>query len=103
MYLLAGKICATIAVVAIPVILPINLSGDYVGNNNLLNKMSMSNIRPGSPLLCVFFFLKFFGRLREIVGAIVNNEPRTFNDWKVVCTTYTIYLVKPTGACRGLM
>lgn len=52
MYLLAGKICVTIALFAIPIILPINLSGGYVDDDgNVLDMMSMSNIQPGSTLL----------------------------------------------------
>lgn len=51
MYLLAGKMCVIISLFALTIILPINLSGGSVEDDNTLSKMSMSNIDIGSPLL----------------------------------------------------
>ncbi len=44
MYSLAGKMLSVIAFFALPVILPINLMGHFEDTDNLLTRMSMSNV-----------------------------------------------------------
>lgn len=51
MYLLAGRMLCVIALYALPVILPINLSGGFEDTNNMLNRMSMSNVAVKSNML----------------------------------------------------
>lgn len=51
MYSLAGKMLSVIALFALPVILPINLSGGFEDTDNILTKMSMSNVAINSPWL----------------------------------------------------
>ncbi|CAM9575546.1 unnamed protein product [Pylaiella littoralis] len=53
MYSLAGKMLAVIAVYALPVVLPINLMGQFEDTDNLLTRMSMSNVGIDSPYLWV--------------------------------------------------
>ena len=51
MYLLAGKMLLVIALYALPIVLPINMTGGYEDAENNLSKMSMSNISIGNSIL----------------------------------------------------
>lgn len=51
MYSLAGKMLSVIALYALPVVLPINLMGKFEETDNLLTRMSMSNVSIDSPWL----------------------------------------------------
>ncbi|CAM9535056.1 unnamed protein product [Scytosiphon promiscuus] len=53
MYSLAGKMLSVIALYALPVVLPINLMGKFEETDNLLTRMSMSNVGIDSPWLWV--------------------------------------------------
>lgn len=73
MYSLAGKMLAVIAVYALPVVLPINLMGQFEDTDNLLTRMSMSNVGIDSPYLCVkaawlFFRILFSLEMKNLVS-----------------------------------
>ncbi|CAM9898767.1 unnamed protein product [Ectocarpus sp. 6 AP-2014] len=53
MYSLAGKMLSVIALYALPVVLPVNCLGHFETTDNLLSKMSMSNVGVDSPWLWV--------------------------------------------------
>ncbi|CAN0467134.1 unnamed protein product, partial [Ectocarpus sp. 12 AP-2014] len=53
MYSLAGKMLSVIALFALPVVLPVNCLGHFETTDNLLSKMSMSNVGVDSPWLWV--------------------------------------------------